>query len=244
MSTLNAKDSVPLYRQLMEIIRSRIKEGTYAEGDRIPSEAKLCEEFGVSRITVRQALGELVQSGFLYRAQGKGTFVAKRRFVQKLLRLSSMSESLIDGGFVPGSQTIAIQQEEPQARIRQHLGLQEGETCLLVIRLRLSDDIPLVLNYSYFPPKLLDGLVEVIAQGPSIYRALEEQLGIKVDKVQQTIELTSATEFEAKHLEIQPHAPVYLVRAITLDSDGHVVEYVKSIYRTDRTEFFVELKRN
>jgi len=244
MTNLILDSDVPLYRQISEQIRSKIKEGEFPELSRIPSEAQLCEQYNVSRITVRQALQELVRAGFLNRVQGKGTFVAKRRYVQQLQRLTSISESLIDRGFAPGTKTIEIRRETPQDRIALRLNVSEDEEILLVVRLRLSDDIPLVLNYSYFPHTLCNDLIDAIATGPSIYKALKEHLGIEVSEIQQTIELTYATEFEAKHLNIQPGSPVFLVRATTYDISNRPVEYVKSIFRSDRTEFFAKLVRN
>src|SRR5581483_9202418 len=243
MPAVNADHSTPLYRQVADELRSEIEEGVYREGDRIASESELCKKFEVSRITVRQAIQELANEGFLERSQGKGTFVAKRRFISRLLHLTSFSEVMLAEGWLPESKTIQIVKEKADKPIAKKLRIKENDDVLLFTRLRLSEMTPLLLVSSYYPYSMVSKVIDAIASSTSVFQVLESRLGIRAVKVQQTIELAYATRFEALHLDVRPHTPVFLIKGVIIDAKGRPMEYFKSVSRPDRVEFFAELER-
>ncbi|MEI6157590.1 MAG: GntR family transcriptional regulator, partial [Atribacterota bacterium] len=106
MVDLAVDSGIPLYQQVKNILKGQILDGRLKNGEKIPPESELCSTYAVSRITIRQAMSSLVQEGFLYRKQGKGTFVTVPKLGRRLPRLYSFSEDMRDLGLEPGSQII------------------------------------------------------------------------------------------------------------------------------------------
>jgi GntR family transcriptional regulator len=229
------------YAQIEEEIAERIRAGVLRPGDRIPPERELAEQMQVSRMTVRQALGRLADSGLLVRERGRGTFVSKPKLVQSMSHLSGFYDQMISQGIVPTSRLLSGEQILASAALAETLDLRIGEPLYRVVRLRLGGGVPLALETSYFPARLVPGLLEHDLEQNSIYRLMERYDARPVRAIQ-ALEPALAQAEEARALEIPPGSPVMLIERTAWDARGQAVEYARDIYRGDRSRFVSELR--
>ncbi|MEH7117481.1 GntR family transcriptional regulator [Neobacillus vireti] len=237
------KDSpIPIYYQLQELIKELIDKGELQPGDSIPPERVYSEKYQISRMTVRQALTQLVNDGYLLRIQGKGTFVAERKIEQPLHKLRSFTEDMVARGLKPGSQLISFEVIPAASQIASQLGIQEHDPVYEIKRIRLADDVPMALESNYISANLVKGLTEQIVK-KSVYAFIEEQLNFQIDHAEQVIESSIANQVEGKFLKIKKGSPIMLIQQKTFLKDGTPVEYVRSSYRADRYKFMIQMKR-
>ena len=149
-SRLSMDSDIPLYTQLVGIIKQNISSGELNVGDLLPSEAELCRTMGISRNTVRQAIGELEEEGLVVRKRGKGTFVADPNARGKCVRYSFTTE-ISSMGKVPSSTMVDFGIIVPPPEISRKMQLQEGVTVYCFTRVRNVDGEPLILETSYYP---------------------------------------------------------------------------------------------
>ena len=165
-------------RQLME----QIHKGVYRENGKLPTERELCEQFGVSRITIRQALQNMENEGVIVRQQGRGTFVKPRRIEQRLSSIYSFSEDLRKQNIVPGTRMLSMVTIPAQGHIQQKLELGQGVPVRAICRLRLANEMPYAYETSYIPLAFLsDATAEEIAQN-GLYNTLRRCSGREVGK--------------------------------------------------------------
>jgi GntR family transcriptional regulator len=233
----------PLYEQMKKIIIQKINSGEYLPEQSLPGERVLMKQFGVSRITIRQAIGDLVNEGILYRRHGKGTYVANKRIERPLARLLGIAEEL-----AAENRDIAIRLLEsgvrvPTAEIGQALGLNPLESVFMVKRLVITEQIPLLIIYDYFPDAI-KYVFESCMLDRDIFYAQLEACGYKIGHGEQRIGAGAANQDEAHHLKYQKGAPVLVVRRTTFDTNHTPLAYSHITYRGDRYEYFITLKRN
>ncbi len=229
------------YVQIEEELAERIRTGELPAGSLLPPERELAEQMGVSRMTVRQALGRLADRGLLRREQGRGTFVSEPKLNQSLSTLSGFFEQMLSQGIIPTSRLLSREEVLASRAVAQVLGLRIGEPLYKVVRLRSGGGVPLVLETSFFPARLVPGLLEQDLERSSIYRLMERYQARPVRAIQ-SLEPVPAREFEAELLQIPVGAPVMLVERTAWDAQGRAVEYAKDIYRGDRSRFVAELR--
>lgn len=241
---INKSSPIPIYYQLEEIIKDLIEKGELKPGDSLPAEREYAEQFQISRMTVRQALNELVNDGYLYRVKGKGTFVAERKpkIEQALQGLTSFTEDMKARGMKPGSQLLQFEIIQATSLIANQLGIQEYGPVYEMKRIRLADNEPMALETNYISTNFIKGLTEKIVN-QSLYSYIEKQLNLKIDYASQVIESSIANELEAEYLNILPGAPIMLIQRNTFLKDGTPVEFVKSTYRADRYKFMIQMNR-
>ncbi|WP_027417206.1 GntR family transcriptional regulator [Aneurinibacillus terranovensis] len=234
------KDSpIPLYYQLEEYIRSQINSGAMKPKEAIPSEREISEELGISRMTVRQAITNLVNDGLLVRHKGKGTFVAEKKF-EKGPSVFSFTEEMRRRNLRPSARIIEMKTIPAGGSMAEQLEIPTGESVYEICRLRLADDEPMAIETAYIPVRYIPGLNEqLLAAKGSLYELLHEN-GIKLRQVERTLEASLATANEAKLLNIKSKTAVLLVKGRTYSEEGKVIEFVKSIYRGDRYTFAVK----
>lgn len=233
---------IPIYYQLEELIKDLIEKGELKPGDAIPPEREYAEKYQISRMTVRQAFTQLVNDGYLHRIQGKGTFVAERKFEQPLHGLTSFTEDMKARGLKPGSQLIHFEIIPATTQIANQLSIQEYGPVYEIKRIRLADDVPMALETNYISANLIKGLTEQIVN-QSLYAYIEDELNYRIDYASQVIESSVANQIEAQHLKIKKGSPVLLIQRNTFLQDGTPVEFVKSSYRADRYKFMIQMKR-
>lgn len=231
---------VPIYYQLKTLIQNRIASGEYPIGTRLPSERELCEMYEISRMTVRQAINDLVNEGRLMREQGRGTFVAKPKIEQGLFALSSFTEEMKRRNMTPGAKLLDFRVTTAEGRAAERLGVAEGEQIHEVTRLRLADNEPMAIEISNLPLRYVPNLTSDMVASGSLYETLRNR-GITMAYAEQTLEASLAKAKEAEILRVKPKAPVLLMERTTYMANGQAVEYVKSIYRADRYRFSIRL---
>jgi GntR family transcriptional regulator len=192
-------------------------------------------------MTVRQALGRLADRGLLVREQGRGTFVSETKLIQSLSHLRGFYDEMISQGIQPTSRLLNSEQVLAGAAVAQLLGLRIGEPLYKVVRLRLGGGVPLMLETSFYPARLVPGLLEQDLERNSIYQLMEGHDARPVRAIQ-SLEPIPARDQEADALEIPVGSPVMLVERTAWDARDRAVEYAKDIYRGDRSRFVAELR--
>ena len=211
-------------------------------GDAIPSERQLCTDLGVSRLTVRAALDDLVRDGMLVRRHGSGTFVSEPKIAQELT-MTSFTEDMVRRGMVPGSRTLDLRVVPAGAHLGRLLHLSPSEPVVIISRLRLADRETMAIETLHVRESLVPGLAPDDLERQSFYDILQERYGIEIVGGIQTIEPTVTNEEESAALGVPLHAPAFLFERTTRGTDGGIVEYVRSIYRGDRYKLVTELNR-
>jgi len=239
---LDKNHPLPIYYQLKELIREKIATGEWKPGDLIPSERELCEEHGISRMTVRQALSELVNEGLLRREKGKGTFVARPKIEQHLTRLTGFTEDMRARGQHPGAHVLRLTTLAAPVQAARALGLKTGEPVTVLERLRLADGEPLAIETCYLHHDRCSEVLTENLENRSLYKLLSEKLGIVPTRAEQQMEAAICNQREMKLLNLEPGAPVLLIRRTTYSQEGKPFEYVESVYRGDKYVFYVDME--
>jgi len=242
--TLNKNIPIPLYYQLKSILLEYIKERQDDTKTPIPTEIEISEYFGISRPTVRQAINELVMEGYLYRIKAKGTFISKPKISQDfLLVLDSFNNEMKKKGLTPSTKILARELVKSDEKVSQTLKINEGDEVIKLSRLRFANDEPIVFVITYVPYSICPGLMTHDLETESIYEIIEKESGMLISNATRSLESMIAGDFEAKLLNIPKGAPIqYFESVITLENDTPV-EYSLAKYRSDRSKFTFELKR-
>ena len=236
-TTLDKKHPLPLYHQLKSIIEERIDCGEWKPGIQLPSERELCEQFKISRITVRQAIAELVVEGRLARVHGRGTFVAQPRIEQQLTQLTGFTQDMQARGQRPGATVLQLEAAAAPPALARALQLKPDEPVVLLKRLRLADGEPLAVETAYLPDRLCHGLLSENLEDRSLYKLLTEKFNIAPARAEQQMEAVACPAAEAKLLGIRKNSPVLHVHRTTFDRDDRPFERVESFYRGDKYVF-------
>ena len=232
-------DPTPLYLQLANALRRMINKGIMAEGDALPSERRITEKTSLSRVTIRKALDLLVKEGLLRQRRGSGTFVAGGlpKIEQPLTRLSSFTEDMLNRGRTPNVKWLEKKLTFPTSEEVMLFGLSPGDKVLHLHRLRSGDGIPLAVEFATVPAHFLPSpdLVE-----HSLYEALTNVKAMPV-RATQRLKARALPAREAELLDASAgEAALYIERASRL-SDGTLVEFTRSYYRSDTYDFVAEL---
>ncbi|WHH61020.1 GntR family transcriptional regulator [Petroclostridium sp. X23] len=233
----------PLYEQLKDYIKQAISSGEYKQGQALPSERQLMENLRVSRITVRQAIGELVNEGVLYRQHGKGTFVAQKRILRPLASLLGIAEMLNLQGIEADMKVIKKCITKADTVIARELGLNTGDNVMMIKRLISTGDEPLLINFNYLSPQVGMVLDNVDLTQDPIFSQLE-LYGYKISEGFQRITASKATGEEARYLQCENNSPVLIIKNTTFVDSGRPILYSSAIFRGDRYEVNITLKRN
>lgn len=243
MNTIYRNSPVPRYFQLKEIMRERIKAGEWKAGDPIPSERELGETYGISRMTARQAITDLVNEGLFYREQGKGTFVSQRKITQQLIRLTGFTEDIRARGQKPGTKVLSSQICPADDITAERLRIKAGTLIFCLQRLRLADAEPLALELSQICFPGCEKLLEEDLENNSLYRLLESKYAIPPLEAEQELEAGLAGNEEAQTLHIPVGSSVLFIRRTTYTDRNQPFEYAKSVYCGNKYTFYARLKR-
>lgn len=236
---------VPKYHQLYSILRSKIEDGELSPNHPIHSERELEEIYDVSRTTIRQALSMLENNGYIYREHGRGTFVSPPKFQNSLHRLTSFTVDMEERGLKPGQKILELKFVEPPSIVRQQLDLPESvNEVLCVARLRLADDLPIGLHFSYMH---LEGdnpitMAEMTEYG-SLYYLLHNKFNLIPTEADETLEATVADANEAQLLGISKGAALLLIERTVWDQNRKLMEFSRMLYRADRYKYYIHMNR-
>ncbi|AUS97885.1 GntR family transcriptional regulator [Clostridium thermosuccinogenes] len=238
---IDKKSPIPAYYQLKKILLEKIKSGEYAAGSLIPSERELCETLGISRMTVRQALNQLVSEGILYREKGRGTFVSKAKLEQR--NLMSFSEMAREKGLEPITKVLHFSMGNIIQDICDVLDLGENETVYHIKRLRLVGSVPVGIEESYIPQKYCPGL-DRYDLTTSLYRLMKDEYQHAISYADNVIEAAKATKEEKELLEITESKPVLKIVSVNFTESGLKLLYERSVYRSDEYKYSVRVYGN
>ena len=234
-----ADGPVPKHEQLRSLLESRIAE-EFSPGDPLPGERALEEEYGVSRITVRRAIGDLVAAGRLRRVRGKGTFVAPAPLVSRL-HLASFSDEMRAQRVEASSRILLCERTTPPEEVAQFFGTAPTATHIRLRRLRLGDGEPYAVDDAWYNATLVPDLLENDVYH-SVYTLLDKHYGLGVTEAEQTVTAVTAGPDNAPLLDVEPDAALlHIVRFAR--SGSHNVEFCSSVYRTDRYRLTTRVAR-
>lgn len=240
---IDRSSPVPMYHQLKQILLRSIENGEITAGGALPSEREIQERYGVSRITVRQAMNDLVSGGYIRRESGRGTFVLPRRVQDRSGKLGGLFEDLADQGFDVCTRILKHDRRRAPPDVAQKLGLNQGQRVLFVKRLIRGDDKPISVASGYFKvDRDVTFTVEELVSD-SLFVLLERKYGIHWPTADKTLEAVGASEEEAKLLEIRPGTPVLLSKVIVYDAMGKPTAWFRAVYRSDSYKYRCTLNR-
>lgn len=243
---IDRSSPIPLYHQVYHAILDAVREGRFVAEEPISSEAELCDLFGVSRITVRQALHELVRDGHLIRQRPRGRLFARSAPIeQRLLRLSSfLIADALAQGHAPRFELDGAERID-QSSLVPSLLRPHGD-CFFRIERRLVDrQEPLALMTSFVPERRCPGLIDRLPeQGvQSLQRLIEDSYGHTFAHATQWLSARTASQREANTLRIPAPSAVVVIRRLTFTADRVPIEYFECIFRADRYEFVMDVAK-
>jgi len=231
--------AIPLYQQLIDLLRSALVNGEIAPGERLPSESDLSAQYKVSRITVRNAITELAKEGLVVKKQGKGTFAERPKMARKIIGPISFTDACMVNGMRAGSRLVRRFVREADPFERKELELPEGGRVLYIQRLRLADNEPLLVENDYFPFPEYEFLIDKDIDSNSLYETINSERSSKIASAHKTIEIVPATKEESALLGVKIGSPLFYLLGKVFDDRGKPVHITAQYIRGDRLKLTV-----
>ncbi|MGE8204552.1 GntR family transcriptional regulator [Heyndrickxia sp. NPDC080065] len=235
---INKESPIPMYYQIQEHIRENIKQKKWLMGEAIPSERILTEQFGVSRMTIRQAVQGLVDEGILMRKRGSGTYVSNEKVQQPLKEITSFTKLMEQRGMKASSNITVFSIRKPNEVEAEQLEINMSEDVYHIERIRLGDQIPIAIETSIVPCKLAEGLTNEDIQN-SLYEFIEVKKGQALGEAKQSIEAIGASKRVAELLDLDIDSPILQIERVAILKTGSPFEYVRSQYAGSRFKFYL-----
>jgi GntR family transcriptional regulator len=234
---------VPLYQQIKETLRSGILDGKYPPHSRMPSESELQDMFAVSRITIRQALGDLQKEGLIFKVHGKGSFVSQPRAVQNITSLQGLAEAMASEGHEIVNRVVSFNFVPANDKVAAKLQLDEGATVAEIHRVRLLDREPTSYEVTFLPEALGKKLVRVDLATRDIFLILENDCGVALGSADLSINAIPARPPITRALEIKRDAPVLRVERVTHDSNNRPIDFEYLYFKGDTFQYRLRVDR-
>lgn len=235
----NCGDTLSKYQLIANEMRARINQGVYDESEPLPDEMTLCEEFQVSRMTMKKALEQLVLDGLVYRKRGHGTFIMKSNLQDGRLNLANRNLKGLTASVKNGkveSTVVCFEIVFADETIRHNLDLPEDSLVYKIIRARSINGEPYVVEYTYMPVTVIPGLNQAVLYD-SIYTYIEQSLELTIGSARKIIRADKPNELDKKYLNCQDTDPVLEVEQVGYLHNGIAFEYSFSRHRFDKFEF-------
>lgn len=239
--TIDRFSQEKLYFQLSRIFLEEIKSGKWQVNQRIPSEEELCKKYEVSKITVRQAVNNLVSDGYLMKLQGKGTFIVSVTPVVRVAMKTRFTEEIFGKEVMAERKILTLGEMESPPLAQEHL--KTGESIYYILSKRMVQGKTAYIEESFIPLQMLPDIKNLEVEQNSLYSVLQERGSKKIFKVIQTIEIARASSDDAKKLDLDEGAPVLVVHRLFVSSDNTPVAYTKIQGRSDRYKLQTEFER-
>ncbi|ODM25416.1 GntR family transcriptional regulator [Clostridium sp. Bc-iso-3] len=241
---INKYSNVPLYSQLKNIIIEKIENGEYPPDTKIPSEQDFCELYNISRPTVRQAVSELTNNGYLYKEKGKGTFVSKPKSLISAKAYTGFTDSILDNEITNEREIISIEKltNKDYKKLDEIFSIaynQVVDFAQINYKSKNDEDV-LALNTSYIPLNLFPDIIEDIKNRRPSYDILRGKYPLLPTKTKSTLEIIYTEQYEAQYLMVQPGQALFKISNIIFSKSGQVVEFVVSKYRADKCRLLFE----
>lgn len=234
----------PKYLEIQNLLLQRIKNGDYQEGQLIPKEVDLAEQLDVSRPTVRHAIRNLVQAGYLERRKKRGTIVTQTKIKQQFTHvIESYNTEIQNNGLIAKTKVLDFGKEKATEEVANALTIKPNTEVYKLVRLRSADNRPVVFVTTYLPATKLPDLEKIDFNHHSLYSELAK-VGLEIIHVRRKIEVHPATEEEAQLLETDTKAPIFYFHTVGFTKDHKALEYSIASYRGDLNYFMVEIDKH
>jgi GntR family transcriptional regulator len=242
--TIRPEGGLALYRQIKDDLARRIENGELARGDPLPSERELCDRYGVSRPTLRQATQDLVRDGLLIVRRGVGTFVAQAPVRQQLGSVLGFTEKMAREGRRASTRVLersVHRAADLDPAIARELQLQPESPVLRVARLRLADGLPVMVETIHISPERFPGIEDLDLESVSFYQSLRERYGVQIVHLRETLEPVLLDGDEAKLLGARGRSPSIQATITSFDADGGPVEHTTSRVRGESSQYYIDV---
>lgn len=229
---IDPQNPTPLYAQVEEVLKERLRD-EWQPGEQIPSEAQLCEQYQISRITLRHAIARLVNQGLLERGRGRGTFVRDTHLTAEVRSVSSFTEEISNLGMKAGSAIKTIERVAASFEYSEIFGIPEGDELIRILRIRTGDGTPIGIQETYLVGKLFPGLEEFLADNISLYSVLSTRYGVRPVEAMETYSVGLLNKDEAALLGAKSGVPVFKV-ARTTRTATEAFEHTSSVMLGDK----------
>jgi len=236
---LNSASSIPLYLQLKQAIMEDINNSIYLPGERLPTEPELCEKYQVSRITVRKAVLDLVEEGYLIKQQGKGTFVKHFKVKRELVAVNGYSEYMISAGITPHPKIIASSIKEATKEMAEKLKIPPNSQILELKRLLYFDDEPLSYEISTYSLELYPNLMKLVCESASMHRILKEHYKVTPACNNKILNVIFAEKEVAEYLQCNVRDSLYEIEKIAFDAEQAPIYHSFLYYITSHVSFTI-----
>lgn len=231
--------SIPLYMQIHDLVLQNIRDGEYLPGDQVPSELEISARHRVSRMTARKALDLLVSKGFLYRTQGKGTYVAENTVAFRLSTMLSFSRTLQAQGYQVETQVLRKDIIPGAPDVLTKLQLQPDNRVIVIQRLRRVQGQAATIHTSFLEQRTYEPIMEVDLTQESLLDLIQKISRTAIAYTQDSVQADVATAEEAGWLEIVPGSPVLRVEGVAYSENGQPTRLTKAVYRGDMFKLIV-----
>lgn len=237
MITLNSESSIPLYRQLYNLLTNQISQGIMKPGERIPSEGQLGEMYGISRVTVRAAIELMVEEGILIKRHGKGTYVAMPFFVESKAG-GSFTKSCLQNNVVPHTEVLSVETIACPSEAAGYLKVKEGSPVHRIYRVRYTDHSPVICEVDYFREEdsyILHANFKEMPMSDIIFA----HTGLNAQQFEDVFDVTTATREQAQMLDCTSGTPLLTVHQIVMTTNRQILYYNEQYILSERYKYAV-----
>lgn len=248
MESMQLSSGICYYKQIKEKIKDQITTGELKDADRLPSERELCSIFGVSRITVRQAISDMVKEGLLYTIQGKGTYIAgniEMKINQGLVKVNSFKDTMQSRNLAAQTKILNNCMQQPDIVLSKILDIDATQRVLNLSLMGMTNQQVIVLYESFFElslgQRIYERALEKEAEGAAFSSTdLYTYINVKPSYVDQTFEAITANKEIASLMNIMEGQPIFLISSIIYNAEGSPLEYRRAFYRSDHYKFHIK----
>jgi GntR family transcriptional regulator len=228
---IDRNSPIPIYFQLKEILKQKIKNGETLPNQVIESESKLCEKYKVSRNTVRKVFADLKSEGYIYQLQGKGTFVNQPKISNRFVTTVSFTQEILARGMKPSTILLDLREIPAGREISRHLGIGKEEKVIRIYRLRMADGEPAGLNLTHIPSRICPGLMSEDLTKGSLYTLIQDKYQFQITKVSRLYETVPSTGEIRDLLRVDLGSPVLKITGVAYNNFGTAVDYCIEHYK-------------
>ncbi|MBZ4653817.1 MAG: phosphonate metabolism transcriptional regulator PhnF [Peptococcaceae bacterium] len=241
MSIVDRQSPLPFYYQVYQYLRHNIEHKVYKEGEQLPSERDLSEQFAVNRFTIRKATEKLILDGLVYPIRRKGYFVKQNRVVIEIDSQTSYTRNASNNNLPRKVKILEMKPEYPVAELAEFFQLEKDQMVWSIYFLRYCNNVPTTLSRTYIPLKRAPELDKHLMKTRSLYKTLEENYGIKPRRINSICEIAFADHSEFRHLAVYKGFPLLQVTSLVVDQHGMPLEKCLTKFRSDMVKLNVKI---
>lgn len=233
----------PLYMQICEDIRAKIKSGFFTYGQKLPPERALAQEYQVDRKTLRKALALLTEEKLLVGMQGKGTYISEQQIPYHVELMDDLAQTLLQSGVVPSTRVLYSEVRPASRKYSELLKVSPDTNIFRLVRLRCGDNEPVALQDTYVVSHLIPNLEKMDFEMYSLY-GLMEMNGITIGQIDETFTFIELSNPEADILNLKEGSLGFVAEDLTYDQQGRILEYTRTILNNQKISVNVDLRSN